>query len=160
MDDKILIFEDLDQDGDADKCIVFAGGLHQPTGFELGNGGAYIAEQPDILFMKDTNGDDMADTKVRKLFGFDSADSHHGIAAFEWGPGGNLYFEEGTFKYSQVESHWLDTLERSRNPTPRVKSSEYLSILLLQIHGAMSLITGDRISSVMLHRATATGLHR
>ena len=104
MDDKILIFEDLDQDGDADKCIVFAGGLHQPTGFELGNGGAYIAEQPDILFMKDTNGDDMADTKVRKLFGFDSADSHHGIAAFEWGPGGNLYFEEGTFKYSQVES--------------------------------------------------------
>ena len=104
MDDKILIFEDHDQDGDADECKVFAGGLHQPTGFELGNGGAYIAEQPDILFMKDTDGDDVADVKVRKLFGFDTADSHHGIAAFEWGPGGNLYFEEGTFKYSQVES--------------------------------------------------------
>jgi putative membrane-bound dehydrogenase-like protein len=104
MDDKILIFEDHDQDGDADECKVFAGGLHQPTGFELGNGGAYIAEQPDILFLKDTDGDDVADVKVRKLFGFDTADSHHGISAFEWGPGGNLYFEEGTFKYSQVES--------------------------------------------------------
>ncbi len=104
MDDKILIFEDHDQDGDADECKVFAGGLHQPTGFELGNGGAYIAEQPDILFLKDSDGDDVADVKVRKLFGFDTADSHHGIAAFEWGPGGNLYFEEGTFKYSQVES--------------------------------------------------------
>lgn len=104
LDDKILIFEDHDQDGKADECKVFAGGLHQPTGFELTADGAYIAEQPDILFMQDTDGDDVADVRVRKLFGFDSADSHHGIAAFEWGPGGNLYFQEGTFKFSQVES--------------------------------------------------------
>ena len=104
MDDKILILEDHDGDGTTDECKVFAGGLHQPTGFELGHGGAYVAEQPDVLFLKDTDGDDVADVRVRKLFGFDSADSHHGIAAFEWGPGGNLYFQEGTFKFSQVES--------------------------------------------------------
>ncbi|MFK8114008.1 MAG: PVC-type heme-binding CxxCH protein [Rubripirellula sp.] len=104
MDDKILIFEDSDGDGDADECKTFAGGLHQPTGFEITANGAYIAEQPDILYMEDTDGDDIADKRSRKLFGFDSADSHHGISAFEWGPGGNLYFEEGTFKFSQVES--------------------------------------------------------
>ncbi len=104
MDDKILIFEDHDQDGKADQCKVFAGGLHQPTGFELGGGGAYVAQQPDILFLEDTDGDDKADVRVRRLVGFDSADSHHGLAAFEWGPGGNLYFQEGTFKFSQVES--------------------------------------------------------
>jgi putative membrane-bound dehydrogenase-like protein len=104
LDDKILIFEDHNQDGKADECKVFAGGLHQPTGFELGNGGAFVAEQPDVLFLKDTDGDDIADVRERVLFGFDSADSHHGIAAFEWGPGGNLYFQEGTFKFSQVES--------------------------------------------------------
>ena len=83
---------------------MFAGRLHQPTGFEIGNDGVYIAEQPDIIFAQDTDGDDVADVRVRKLFGFDTADSHHGIAAFEWGPGGNLYFQEGTFKFSQVES--------------------------------------------------------
>lgn len=104
MDDKILIFEDHNNDGTADECKVFADGLHQPTGFEITANGAYIAEQPDILFVEDTNGDSISDTRVRKLFGFDSADSHHGIAAFEWGPGGNLYFQEGTFKFSQVES--------------------------------------------------------
>ncbi len=104
MDDKLLIFEDHDQDGKADECKVFAGGLHQPTGFELGNGGVYVAQQPDILFLQDTDGDDQEDVRVRHLVGFDSADSHHGIAAFEWGPGGNLYFQEGTFKFSQVES--------------------------------------------------------
>ena len=63
-----------------------------------------MAQQPDILFMKDTDGDDVADVSVRKLVGFDTADSHHGICAFEWGPGGELHFNEGTFKYSQVES--------------------------------------------------------
>ena len=104
MEDKVLILEDVNGDGKADKCTVFADGLHQPTGFEIGRGGAYIAQQPDILFMQDTNGDDVADTRIRKLVGFDTADSHHGICAFEWGPGGELHFNEGTFKYSQVES--------------------------------------------------------
>ncbi len=104
LDDKLLILEDTDHDGRTDECKVFAGGLHQPTGFEIGRGGVYVAQQPDILFLQDTDGDDRADTRIRKLVGFDTADSHHGIAAFTWGPGGNLYFNEGTFKFSQVES--------------------------------------------------------
>ncbi|MCO8120268.1 GDSL-type esterase/lipase family protein [Stieleria sp. TO1_6] len=104
MNDKLLIFEDNDGDYAADVCKVFAENLHQPTGFELGHGGAYVSRQPDIWFMKDTDGDDKADIVNRHLIGFDSADSHHGIAAFEWGPGGNLYFQEGTFKFSAVES--------------------------------------------------------
>ncbi|WP_246151386.1 PVC-type heme-binding CxxCH protein [Rubripirellula reticaptiva] len=104
LDDKLLILEDTDGDGVSDTCKTFAGGLHQPTGFELTADGAYIAEQPDILVARDTDGDDKADVVTRKLFGFDTADSHHGISAFEWGPGGNLYFQEGTFKFSQVES--------------------------------------------------------
>ena len=104
LDDKLLIFEDHNNDGKADECKVFAGGLHQPTGFEMGQGGVYVAQQPDILFIKDEDGDDKEDSRIRKLTGFCTADSHHGIAAFEWGPGGNLYFNEGTFKYSQVES--------------------------------------------------------
>ena len=104
MNDKLLIFEDTDGDHAADVCKVFADNLHQPTGFELGHGGAYVSRQPDIWFMKDTDGDDKADVVTRQLVGLDSADSHHGIAAFEWGPGGNLYFEEGTFKFSAVET--------------------------------------------------------
>lgn len=104
LNDKLLVFEDTDHDGRSDVCKVFADGLHQPTGFEIAGDGVYVAQQPDILFMQDTDGDDRADTRIRKLVGFDTADSHHGIAAFTWGPGGNLYFNEGTFKFSQVES--------------------------------------------------------
>lgn len=104
MNDKLLILEDDDGDGRMDRCKVFADGLHQPTGFELGYGGVYVAQQPDLLRLEDTDGDDRADRQVRQLIGFDSADSHHGLAAFEWGPDGALYFQEGTFKQSQVET--------------------------------------------------------
>jgi putative membrane-bound dehydrogenase-like protein len=104
LDDKLLILEDHNHDGRADVCKVFAGGLHQPTGFELGHNGVFVAQQPDVLFLTDEDGDDRADTRIRRLVGFDTADSHHGLAAFEWGPGGALYFQEGTFKQSQVET--------------------------------------------------------
>lgn len=102
--DKILILEDTDGDGKADKQTVFADGLHVPTGIELGDGGAYVANQPNLLFLKDTNGDDKADTREIVLHGFDSADSHHSISAFTWDQGGALFFEEGTFHHTQVET--------------------------------------------------------
>ncbi len=102
--DKLLILSDETGNGKADSCHVFMDGLHQPTGFELGHGGVFVAQQPDVLFVKDTTGDGKADHQERRLVGFCSADSHHGLAAFTWGPGGELFFQEGTFKFSQVES--------------------------------------------------------
>ena len=104
VNDKVLIFEDADGDGKADKQTVFAEGLHVPTGIELGDGGAYVSEQPNILFMKDTNGDDKADVVTNIVNGFDSGDSHHAIHAYTWDPGGALYFQEGVFHRSQVET--------------------------------------------------------
>ncbi len=104
VNDKILILEDVDGDGRADKQTVFADGLHLPTGFELGDGGAYVAQQPNLVFLRDTNGDDKADERHIVLHGFDSADSHHSISAFTWDQGGALYFEEGTFHHSQIET--------------------------------------------------------
>ncbi len=46
LDDKLLILEDTDGDGRADKCQTFAGGLHNPTGFEFYNGGVLVAQAP------------------------------------------------------------------------------------------------------------------
>lgn len=103
-DDKLVILEDTDGDGRADKHTVFADGLYQPVGFELGDGGAYISQPPDLLFLRDTDGDDVADERRALLHGFGTEDSHHAIHSFVWGPGGALYFQEGTFHHSQVET--------------------------------------------------------
>ena len=69
-DDKLVILEDTDGDGKADKSTIFARGLHVPTGFEFYNGGVLVAQQPDLVFLKDTNGDDLADYSERVLGGF------------------------------------------------------------------------------------------
>lgn len=102
--DKIVILEDSDGDGRANYCTSFADKLHLPIAFEFYDGGVLVSGQRNLLFLKDTNGDDKADVKEVVLSGFDSADSHHVINAFTYGPGGDLYFQEGTFHHTQVET--------------------------------------------------------
>ncbi|MDG2168598.1 MAG: hypothetical protein P8L44_11825, partial [Opitutales bacterium] len=91
--DKIIILEDTDNDGKADKTTVFADGLYLPTGIELANGGCYVGQSPDIYFLKDTDGDDVADVKELALTGFGIEDNHHSISAWRRGPGGWIYFQ-------------------------------------------------------------------
>jgi GDSL-like Lipase/Acylhydrolase family/HEAT repeats len=102
--DKVLILEDTNSDGKADRCKVFADSLHVPTGIELGDGGVYVSQQPNLMFLKDSDGDDRADLRELVMHGFDTADSHHAMHAFTWDPGGALHWQEGTFHYSQVET--------------------------------------------------------
>ena len=103
MNDKLLILTDTDNDGKADEVKVFADKLHNPTGFEFWNGGVIVGQVPDVLFLKDTDGDDVADVRIRLLHGIDSADTHHSINSFVLGPGGGMYFQEGTFHHTQIE---------------------------------------------------------
>ncbi len=106
MADKLLILEDTNGDGKADTCKTFAGDIHNPTGFEFWNGGVLIAQGPDLLFLKDTNGDDKYDIKERVIHGLDTADTHHTANSFALDPGGAVYFQEGTFHHTQVETPW------------------------------------------------------
>lgn len=110
MNDKLIILEDTNGDGRADKCSVFADNLHNPTGFEFWNGGVLVAQAPDLLFLKDTKGTGKANVRERVLHGFDSADTHHTINSFVMDPGGALYMQEGTFHHSQVETPYGPTL--------------------------------------------------
>ncbi|MEK6258166.1 MAG: PVC-type heme-binding CxxCH protein [Planctomycetota bacterium] len=114
MNDSLLIFEDTNDDGRADKCITFAGDLHNITGFEFWGGGVLVAQGPSLVFLKDTDGDDKYDVKERLVHGLDTADTHHTSNSFVLDPGGAVYFQEGTFHQTQVESPW--------GPTRRVQN--------------------------------------
>lgn len=102
--DKIVILEDTDRNGKADKHTVFADSLYLPLGFELGDGGVYVTQAPDLVFLEDTDGDGKADSKKNLLHGFGTEDAHHAISAYTWGPDGALYMHEGTFLHSQIET--------------------------------------------------------
>ena len=102
--DKILIYEDTDGDGKADKETVFADHLHLPIGFEFAPGGVYVSQEPHLVFLADTDGDDKADSKEVVLTGFDSHDTHHAIGAFTADPSGAFMMCEGVFLHSNVET--------------------------------------------------------
>ncbi len=102
--DKLLIFEDTDNDGRADKQMVFADGLHMPIGFELAPEGVYLAQQPNLVLLVDDDGDDRADRQELLLHGFDPHDTHHSISAFTADASGAIYMNEGRFLHSQVET--------------------------------------------------------
>ncbi|MCB1097877.1 MAG: discoidin domain-containing protein [Verrucomicrobiae bacterium] len=102
--DKLLIFEDTDHDGKADKMKVFADGLNSPTGFQFYKDGVLVMQAPDVWFLRDTDGDDRADWMQRVLGGIDSADTHHTTNAMSYDPGGGIYLSDGVFHRTQVET--------------------------------------------------------
>ncbi len=104
MRDKLLILTDEDRDGKADKATVFADNLNSVTGFEFWGGGVIVAAAPELLFLKDTDGDDKADVRLRILHGVSSADSHHTANSMVLGPDGGIYFSRGVFHFDNMET--------------------------------------------------------
>lgn len=103
-DDKILILEDSDGDGKADKTTVFADGLLIPTGVEPGDGGAYVANSTELLFYRDKDGDGRADEKRIMLSGFGTEDTHHILHTLRWGHDGQLYMNQSIYIHSHIET--------------------------------------------------------
>ncbi len=104
--DKVLVLEDLDQNGTADKVSTFAEGLHIPTAVIPGDGGAYVANSTEMLFLPDADGDLRADRHDVMLSGFGTEDTHHLIHTFRHGPEGMLYFNQSIYIHSHVETPW------------------------------------------------------
>ena len=102
--DKILIYEDTNGDGKADKETVFADKLHLPIGFEFAPEGVYVSQEPNLVLLRDTNGDDKADRMEIILGGFDTHDTHHAISAYTADPSGAFMMCEGVFLHSNVET--------------------------------------------------------
>ena len=102
--DKILILEDTDGDGKADKQTTFADGLHLPIGFEFAPEGVYVSQGYSLVLLVDDDGDDKADRKEILLSGFDDHDTHHAISAFVADPSGAIYMGEGVFLHTNVET--------------------------------------------------------
>jgi len=109
MNDALLIFEDTNNDGKADKVKEFAK-VHNPLGFEFWNGGVIVTSQPDIIFLKDTDGDDVADVRFVIMQGIGSSDTHHAANNLIFGPDGGIYWQSGIFLQHNHETPWGPSL--------------------------------------------------
>lgn len=101
--DRIKVLEDTDGDGQVDRVTIFADGLNIPSGIVVGYGGVWIANAPDLLFLRDTDGDLKADRRDVVVTGFGRTDTHELPNSLMWGPDGWLYGLNGVFNHSHVK---------------------------------------------------------
>lgn len=83
--DKIKICEDTNGDGKADKFTVFADSLNIATSLVFAGGGVIVSAPPHFVFLKDTNGDDKADTRENIITGWGKSDTHAGPSNLKYG---------------------------------------------------------------------------
>jgi putative membrane-bound dehydrogenase-like protein len=141
LNDRILIFEDVDGDGQFDKRTVFYDQLNYVTGIEVGFGGAWVMSPPFFYFIPDRDRDDVPDDQPQVLLdGFGNhANSHNLANGFAWGPDGWLYgthgrtnwsllgkpgtpdeerihFDGGVYRYHPVRHVWEPFADGTTNP--------------------------------------------
>jgi putative membrane-bound dehydrogenase-like protein len=132
--DRIRICEDTDGDGRADKFTTFAEGLNIPTGLVFSKGGIIVSQPPRFYFLKDTDGDDVADVKEEIMTGWGIGDTHAqasnlhygydnwlhgavGYSAYEGTVGGKeLSFRMGTYRF-RPDGSTMEFLHQFTNNT-------------------------------------------
>ena len=103
--DRVLIFEDTDGDGRADRRTVFTDDVQRLGSVELGLGGVWLLCPPRLLFVPDRDGNDMPDGPAEVVLdGFGVAvENHHTFAnGLRWGPDGWLYGRCGASSPGEV----------------------------------------------------------
>lgn len=88
----------IDKDGDGfyETVTTFAEGLRFPTGLFPFQGGLVVANAPDILYLKDTDGDGKADERRVLYTGFDLANIQQLVNGFTWGFDNTIHAQAGT----------------------------------------------------------------
>ena len=94
-EDTISILSDTNGDGVMDSKHVFADKLELVTGFVFYRTGVIAATSPDIWYLEDTNGDQVADKRTKLYTGLGTADTHAVINNLRWGLDGWIYATHG-----------------------------------------------------------------
>ncbi|MEZ6141725.1 MAG: ThuA domain-containing protein [Zavarzinella sp.] len=124
MNDALIILHDDNEDGSADRVTEFAK-VQNPLGFEFWNGGVIVTCQSELLFLKDTDGDDIADVRTILFQGLDSSDTHHGANNLIYGPDGGIYWQSGVFMIHNHEHPWGPSLQSSASAMYRFDPRRY-----------------------------------
>ena len=124
--DKLLVLDLDPKTGKVAKSHVFLDGLNCPTGFQFYKDGVILIQSPDMWFARDTSGKmEKADSIVKILTGMDAADSHHETNSICYEPGGAMYFSDGVFHRTQVETFDKGAIRNTNGAIYRFEPMSY-----------------------------------
>lgn len=92
---RVRVLEDADGDGRYDMTTLFADGLRFPTGILPWRDGVLVTCAPEILFLKDTNGDGHADIRQVLFSGFIQGNQQLRVNGLRWGVDNWVYCASG-----------------------------------------------------------------
>ena len=92
---RIRLLEDRDADGRYERATVFAQGLKFPNGVLAARGGVYVTAAPDILFLKDADGDGVAEKRQVAYTGFGEGNQQLRANGLTWGLDNWIYGANG-----------------------------------------------------------------
>ena len=116
---RIRLLEDRDQDGTFETSTVYADGFSWPTAIAVYDGGVFVGAAPDILYLKDTDGDGTADRRETVFTGFGKGNVQGLLNSFHWGHDGRIY---GATSSSGGE---IRTVSRPNDPAVRLRSRDF-----------------------------------
>ncbi len=95
--DRILVLEDTDRDGKADKRTVFYQGrdIDSPHGVTVLGDRVIVSAGENVHVFRDADGDLKPESREKLFTGISGVQHDHGIHAFGIGPDGKLYFNFG-----------------------------------------------------------------
>lgn len=120
--DKIVILEDTNGDGKADKFTDFKADLNIPIGIVPMADGAIAYSIPNVYYFRDTNGDGKADQSEKLLGPFGYSDTHGMVNNFVRGYDGWIHSSHGFSNTSRVAGRDGDSLVMSSGNTFRFRT--------------------------------------
>ncbi len=105
--DRIRICEDTDADGRADRFTVFAEKLSIPTSITFSSDAVIVQNGTETLWLKDNDGDDVADERKTLISGWELGDTHGGVSNFQYGLDNWIWAMQG-YNNSQPKSSGVE----------------------------------------------------
>ena len=88
---RVRLLHDDDRDGTYDRATVFASDLAWPTAVVVWGGGIFVGDAPDVLWLRDADGDGVADERRRVLTGFGTGNVQGLFNSFAFGSDGRIH---------------------------------------------------------------------
>ncbi|MBI1348917.1 c-type cytochrome [bacterium] len=111
---RVRVLQDTNGDGIYDRSFLFAEGLSWPAGIACWKGGVYVAATPDLLYLKDTDGDHRADVRRVVFQGFCKYNVQAVMNNLEWGLDHHLY-AAGSSNGGSITNPARSTITLGRN---------------------------------------------